>query len=79
MGEQSRLDLLLLRYEELRAQNAPASAEELCRDCPELVAELERQIQMIDSMNALLGSAASAEALTVTRTPTADASRSPQP
>jgi tetratricopeptide (TPR) repeat protein len=67
MGEQTRLDALLLRYEELRAQNTLVSPEELCQDCPQLVAELKRQIQMLQSMEALLGSAASEAASTASR------------
>src|ERR1700739_206089 len=60
MTEQTRLDALLVRYEELRAQDTPVSPEELCQDCPELAADLKRQIQMLESMNALLRGADSA-------------------
>src|SRR6266849_2823253 len=61
MTEQTRLDALLLRYEELRAQGTSASPEELCLECPELLEELKRQIRALDSMNALLVEAASEE------------------
>jgi serine/threonine protein kinase len=67
MNEQSRLDALLLRYEELRAQGTTVSPEELCQDCPELVEELKRQIRILESMNAVLGGEASEEAAAATR------------
>jgi serine/threonine-protein kinase len=53
--DQSRLDALLLRYEELRGQDVVVTPEDLCLDCPELVEELKRQIQALESMNAVLG------------------------
>src|SRR5260370_18411938 len=71
MSEQTRWEALLLRYEELRAEDAPVLLEELWQDCPELVGELKRQIQDLESMNALLGSAASADAAAETLTPDA--------
>jgi serine/threonine-protein kinase len=45
----------LLHWQERRQQGRPASAEELCADCPELIDELRRQIRAIESMEALLG------------------------
>jgi serine/threonine-protein kinase len=59
MYDQPRIDSLVVHYEELRARGTPVPAEELCRDCPELLAELKRQIEVLDSMNALLGDGAS--------------------
>jgi hypothetical protein len=55
MTEQSRLDALVLHYEELQAQGTSASAEVLCQDCPELLEELKRQIRALHSIDALLG------------------------
>jgi serine/threonine-protein kinase len=62
MSDQPRIDSLVVHYEELRALGTPVPAEELCRDCPELLAELKRQIEVLDSMNALLGDGTSNEA-----------------
>lgn len=53
---ETRLADLLLRWEELREQGQPRSAEELCADCPELAAELCRRIEALRSMESLLGS-----------------------
>jgi serine/threonine-protein kinase len=54
MPDQTRLDALLLRYEALRGTEPSVDIEELCRDCPELLPELRRQIRNLESMNALL-------------------------
>jgi serine/threonine-protein kinase len=62
MSERARIDSLVVRFEELRERGTPVSAEELCRDCPELLAELKQQLHVLDSMNALLGDAGSDEA-----------------
>ena len=53
MTEQNQLDALLLHYEELQAQGTAASPEELCQDCPELVAEVKRRIRILESMDAI--------------------------
>jgi hypothetical protein len=45
---------LLVRHEELQARHTPVSAAELCHDCPELLAALERQIADLACLNALL-------------------------
>jgi serine/threonine protein kinase/tetratricopeptide (TPR) repeat protein len=54
MVDQAQIDALVVRYEELQAQNTPISAEELCRDHPEWLDELKRQLQVLEAMNALL-------------------------
>jgi serine/threonine-protein kinase len=54
MIEQTRLDALLLRYEDSKCPGPALSPEELCRDCPELLDELRRQIHSLEAMNALL-------------------------
>ena len=51
-----------MRYEELRAQEVAVTAEELCKDCPELLAEVKQQIRMLASMNAILDAAKGEEA-----------------
>ncbi len=45
MLTEERLEDLLLRWEELQQQGRPVTAEELCRDCPELLGELRRRIR----------------------------------
>jgi WD40 repeat protein/predicted Ser/Thr protein kinase len=49
-----RLADLLLRWEELRHQGRQATAEELCRDCPELLEPLRRQIGALRALDAVL-------------------------
>src|SRR5262245_20408035 len=53
-----RLDALLLRWEELVEQGQPASPEELCRDCPELLDELSRLVRALARMREALGTTA---------------------
>jgi serine/threonine protein kinase len=45
--DEERLEDLLLRWEELAEAGQVVSAAELCRDCPELSAELERRIEAL--------------------------------
>lgn len=54
MGTNAKLDDLLLRWEERRRQGQAISAEELCRDCPELLAELNWHIQALQFMDSVL-------------------------
>jgi serine/threonine protein kinase len=42
-----RLEELLLRWEELTEAGQGTSAAELCRDCPELIPELQRRIDVL--------------------------------
>jgi eukaryotic-like serine/threonine-protein kinase len=44
MQDDTRLDELLLRWEENQRAGTPEPVSELCRDCPELLTELERRI-----------------------------------
>jgi hypothetical protein len=37
MSDDTKIDELLDRWEELREQGKSISPEELCRDCPELI------------------------------------------
>jgi hypothetical protein len=41
---------LLLHWEDLRRQGQTVSAEELCRDCPEHLAEVRRQLAALQAM-----------------------------
>ena len=54
MASQSRLDELVLRWQELWQKGCPASAAELCADCPDLLESLQREIQGLMSMEAFL-------------------------
>src|SRR5215831_8377610 len=45
-----RLMDLLLQWEELREQGRLVSAEELCRDCPELLDEVRRRLRFLDAV-----------------------------
>ncbi len=51
---EERLDELLLRWDELRRQGRDISAEELCGDVPELLAELRRRIEVVRAMDSVL-------------------------
>src|SRR5947209_11305051 len=55
---------LLLRWQDLRRQGTPVTPEELCAGCPERAPELRRQIQAIESMEAMLGVGADGPAAT---------------
>jgi WD40 repeat protein len=54
MSSDTRLSDLLVHWEELRDRGQAVSAEELCRDCPELLATLRQQIQVLQAMDAVL-------------------------
>jgi WD40 repeat protein/tRNA A-37 threonylcarbamoyl transferase component Bud32 len=51
---EARLDELLLRWEELREQGRDVSAEELCRDHPELRETLRRRIDVLRAIGPVL-------------------------
>ncbi|MCE9568098.1 MAG: protein kinase [Planctomycetes bacterium] len=52
MPSEDRLMDLLLEWEELREQGRLVSAEELCRDCPELIDEVQRRIRFLGAVHA---------------------------
>jgi WD40 repeat protein/serine/threonine protein kinase len=59
MTTDSRLNDLLLRWEEARAGGGPGLAvEELCADCPELLEDARRHIRALQRMDPLLAHAA---------------------
>ncbi len=60
MPEIRELDELLERWDDLRQQGQEVSAEELCRDRPELLAELKHRIHALKAMNWLAESDSSA-------------------
>ena len=51
MSDDSRLDQLLERWEDLRLEGQEVAAEELCRECSELVRPLKRRIAALKSMD----------------------------
>lgn len=53
-SEATRLTDLLLRWEDLRDEGKDISPEELCTDCPELMAELKNKIQALKQMDPVL-------------------------
>jgi serine/threonine-protein kinase len=55
MPAEELLQALLLRWEELTRTGQTVSAEELCRECPELAAELQRRIDGLREMAWLSG------------------------
>src|SRR5215831_3503428 len=57
----AQLSNLLLRWQELRQQGQNPAAEELCASRPHLLEELQRQIEALQSMEAILGLGADGE------------------
>jgi serine/threonine-protein kinase len=62
MSGDPRLSDLLLRWEELRDQGRPVAPEELCRDCPELIDEVRRQVRALEALHPVLQQAPTASA-----------------
>src|SRR4051794_14180885 len=54
MTAEPRIDSLLLRWQEQQSQDRDVPAAELCRDCPELLPELQRQIAALKRLNNIL-------------------------
>lgn len=54
MAIDPRIDPLLSHWERAREQGIPPSAEELCKDCPELLEEVRRRIAALSAMDGLL-------------------------
>jgi hypothetical protein len=54
MSREVQLADLMLQWEDRRSAGLAASAEELCRDCPELAAEVARRIGIVESLEDLL-------------------------
>jgi serine/threonine-protein kinase len=74
MANPSGVNELVLRWQELREQGQPASAEELCAGCPELLDDLRRQIEALVSMeNFLSATDVAAPRLASTPTPQSEA------
>jgi predicted Ser/Thr protein kinase len=52
--DESRLLELVLRWEELRQAGQGPPAEQLCKDCPELLPALQERLEALQAMNAVL-------------------------
>ena len=50
MSEDSRIDLIIERWEELQKQGVELSVDELCRDCPDLIGIVRKQIKALQEM-----------------------------
>jgi hypothetical protein len=61
MPDMTRVEHLLDRYEQLQEQGQPVTPEELCRESPELLDEVRRQIQDLEALNARLRARGAAE------------------
>src|ERR1700738_3665096 len=73
MATEHSVSELVLRWQELRQQGQPASAEEMCDNDPELLDELKRRLRALAFMEAFLGEARPGVATTPERvTPTTD-------
>ena len=59
MQEDARLLDLVVRWEELRESGKSVTAEELCRDCPELLPALRERLQALGAMDAVLATVGS--------------------
>jgi serine/threonine protein kinase len=56
MAEPMTVASLMVRWEQLCEQGQPIAAEELCRDCSQLIGEVRRRIQILQSFDRVLGS-----------------------
>ena len=71
MSTTDRVAELLRQYQELRQQGESVTPEELCRDCPELLERLNRNIEMGRLMDSLLTEPPGTDAAAVTQPITA--------
>src|SRR5262245_43174193 len=56
-----KIEDLLLHWRDCREKGQTISAKELCANCPELQAELERRIQVVTAMERWLGMGSQSE------------------
>jgi hypothetical protein len=57
METDTRVDGLIDRWEERHQRGAPLTIQELCADCPELIAEVRRRIAALRAMDSALDTA----------------------
>jgi len=55
-SDESRLIELVVHWDELRRQGQPVSVEELCRDCPELLGDVQLRIDALSAVDRVLDS-----------------------
>jgi predicted Ser/Thr protein kinase len=54
MNRESQLLALVVKWEESRANGTPVDPDELCRECPELLEELQQSLQSMAGIDAVL-------------------------
>src|SRR5262245_10892438 len=54
MSADDQVSELLLRWEELRDGGKPSSPEDLCKDSPELLGQLQDRIRVLEAMDSVL-------------------------
>src|SRR5262245_38066039 len=54
MTREAQLGELLMQYEERRQHGEAIAAADVCRDCPELVPELEKRIDALNQLGPVL-------------------------
>lgn len=72
MALDPRIIELVIRYEELREQGRPATPEDLCRDCPELLDELRKNLLGLQEVDQLVQAPDAADYRTVSLVPRPD-------
>jgi WD40 repeat protein/tRNA A-37 threonylcarbamoyl transferase component Bud32 len=55
MSDTSRVDAILSEYERLQAEGKSPTPEELCRDCPELLEQVRRELDELQAVEGLVG------------------------
>jgi eukaryotic-like serine/threonine-protein kinase len=58
MDTETRIDSLIERWDELRRRGTPLAIEDLCSDCPELVAEVRRRLAALKAIASAFGTPA---------------------
>ena len=79
MSSEEQIADLMLQWEDRRLAGLAASADELCRDCPELKPELARRIDVVESMEGLLDVEPVRSVSNATTAPRAGGPPAPQP
>jgi hypothetical protein len=54
MSTASRIESLIVRWEELKEQGVPTSPEELCAQRPEFLEEVRRKVALLDGIDRAL-------------------------
>src|SRR5262245_46565892 len=57
MPTNTRLHELLLQWEQMKNEGRPIAADELCRDCPELIETLQQKIRALETVDRIFVSA----------------------